>query len=178
MTLGPWRFARNDPTSWRTAAVGLILAATVVGIAIVVGGPEARILNGIGAILWVGSGVLLAFSLPPAQRQLAGWASALASGLILGAIVRPGGLLEAVVGFAVAGAVIVLAAGDRSGGWALLAPAIYLPVHLVIGVGRAILRNGGVRTEPPPTAAIVPLTMLLAAAIAGALVASYVRRGR
>jgi hypothetical protein len=178
MTLRPWRIARNDPTSWRTAAIGLILAATIVGVAIIVGGPAARILNGIGAILWVGSGVLLALSLPPAQRQPAGWAVAIASGLILGAIVRPGSLAEAVVGFAVAGAVIVLAAGDRSGGWALLAPAIYLPVHLVIGIGRAIVSNGGVRTDPPPTAAIVPLAMLLAAAVAGAVAASFLRRGR
>jgi hypothetical protein len=60
----------------------------------------------------------------------------------------------------------------------LLVPAIYLPVHLFIGIGRAILRDGGVRTDPPPTAAIVPLAMLLAAAAAGALAAAVVRRGR
>jgi hypothetical protein len=57
-------------------------------------------------------------------------------------------------------------------------PAIYLPVHLLIGIARAILRNGGVRTDPPPTAAIVPLAMLLAAAAAGAMAATFVRRGR
>jgi hypothetical protein len=77
-----------------------------------------------------------------------------------------------------AGAVVVFAAADRTGAWALLVPAIYLPVHLLIGIGRAILRNGGVRTDPPPTAAIVPLAMLLAAAAAGALAAAVVRRGR
>ena len=126
------------------------------------------LLNAIGAVLWLVSGVLLAVSLPSAQRQLLGWAAAVASGFVLGALVRPGGLVEAIVWFALAGAVVVLAAGDRAGAWALLVPAIYLPVHLLIGIGRAILRDGGVRTDPPPTAAIVPLAMLLAAVVAGA----------
>ncbi|MBW3632163.1 MAG: hypothetical protein KY456_03945 [Chloroflexi bacterium] len=178
MIQGTFPTARNDPRSWRTAAAGLILAATIVGVAIVVGGATARILNPIGALLWLASGVLLALSLPTVERRALGFGVAIASGVILGALVRPGSLVEAVVGFAIAGAVVVLAAGDRSGGWALLAPAIYLPVHLLIGVGRAIVRGGGVRTDPPPTAAIVPLAMLLAAAVAGALVASAMRRNR
>jgi hypothetical protein len=178
MTQGTFPITRNDPRSWRTAAVGLILAATIVGVAIVVGGAPARILNPIGALLWLASGVLLALSLPSVERRALGFIVAIASGVVLGALVRPGSLIEAVVGFAIAGAVVVLVAGDRSGGWALLAPAIYLPVHLLIGVGRAIVRGGGVRTDPPPTAAIVPLAMLLAAAVAGTLVASAIRRQR
>ena len=105
-----------------------------------------------------------------------GWVAAIAGGFILGALVRPGGLVEVFVWFALAGAVVVLAAADRIGAWALLVPAIYLPVHLLIGIGRAILRNGGVRTDPPPTAAIVPMAMLLAAAAAGAVAAALVRR--
>lgn len=178
MTQATFPVARNDPRSWRMAALGLIVAATIVGVAIVLGGATSRILNPIGALLWLASGVLLALSLPRVARRVPGYLTAIASGVILGALVRPGSLLEAVVGFAIAGAIVVLVAGDRSGGWALLAPAIYLPVHLVIGVGRALLRGGGVRTDPPPTAAIVPLAMLLAAAVAGALVASAIRRNR
>ena len=178
MTLRPLRLSRDDPRSWRTAAAGLILAAAIVGLAIVVGGTSARPLNAIGAVLWLASGVLLAVSLPSVQRHLLGWAVAITSGLILGALVRPGSLVEVMVWFALAGAVVVFAAADRIGAWALLVPAIYLPVHLLIGIGRAILRNGGVRTDPPPTAAIVPLAMLLAAAAAGALAAAMVRRGR
>jgi hypothetical protein len=178
LTLRPLRVSRDDPRSWQTATAGLILAAAIVGLAIVVGGTTARLLNPIGALLWLASGVLLAFSLPSAQRTVLGWAAAVAGGLILGALVRPAGLVEVIVWFALAGAVVVVAAGDRVGAWALLAPAIYLPVHLLIGIGRAILRNGGVRTDPPPTAAIVPLAMLLAAAAAGALAAAVVRRGR
>jgi hypothetical protein len=178
LTLKPLHLSRNDPAAWRTAAAGLVLSAAIVGLAIVVGGTTARLLNPIGAVLWLASGVLLAISLPPAQRRVLGWAASIAGGFVLGAVVRPGGLVEAIVWFALAGAVVVLIAADRTGGWALLVPAIYLPVHLLIGIGRAILRNGGVRTDPPPTAAIVPLAMLLAAAAAGAVAAAIVRRGR
>ena len=178
MTLGPLHLSRNDPRSWRTAGAGLILAAAIVGLAIVVGGTTARVLNPIGAVLWLASGVFLAVSLPSVQREMLGWLAAIAGGFVLGALVRPSGVIEVVVWFALAGAVVVFAAADRTGAWALLVPAIYLPVHLLIGIGRAILRNGGVRTDPPPTAAIVPLAMLLAAAAAGALAAAIVRRGR
>jgi len=176
VTLRPIRLSRNDPNAWRAAAAGLLLAAAIVGLAIVFGGSTARLLNPIGAVLWLVSAVLLGVSLPPAQRPMLGWAAAVAGGFILGALVRPSGLIEVIVWFALAGAVAVLAAADRVGAWALLVPAIYLPVHLLIGIGRAILRNGGMRTDPPPTAAIVPLAMLLAAAAAGAVVAAIARR--
>jgi hypothetical protein len=178
MTLKPLRLSRNDPHSWRTAAAGLFLAAAIVGLAIVLGGTTARLLNPIGAVLWLVSAVLLGVSLPPAQRPMLGGAAAIAGGFILGALVRPSGLIEVIVWFALAGAIVVFAAADRIGAWALLVPAIYLPVHLLIGIGRAILGNGGVRTDPPPTAAIVPLAMLLGAAAAGALVATIVRRNQ
>jgi hypothetical protein len=168
--------ARGDPNRWRLGAAGLALAALLVGVAIVLGGGASRVVNPIGALLWVGSGLLLAASLPAAQRPPFGLLAAAGSGLLLGAVVRPGSPLEALLGFAIAGAVIVLAAGDRVGAWALLAPAIYLPVHLIIGVGRAIVREGGVRTDPPPTASIVPLMMILAAAAAGWLTAAMIRR--
>jgi len=176
MTLRPLRLSRNDPNAWRTAAAGLLLSAAIVGLAIVLGGSTARLLNPIGALLWLVSAVLLGVSLPSVERPMLGWAAAIAGGFILGALIRPSGLIEVIVWFALAGAIAVLAAADRVGAWALLVPAIYLPVHLLIGIARAILRHGGVRTDPPPTAAIVPLAMLLAAAAAGALVATMIRR--
>jgi hypothetical protein len=176
MAVRPIRIARADENSWRLAVAGLLLAAVIVGAAIAVGGAAARVLNALGAVLWLASGVVLARSLPLARRPALGWLVAVGSGVTLAALVRPGGLSEAVAAFAIAGALVVLAAGDRVGAWALLAPAIYLPVHLLIGIGRALLRGGAVRTDPPPTAALVPLAMLLAAAAAGALAASLVRR--
>src|SRR5215213_7968961 len=99
MTLTPLHLSRNDPAAWRTAAAGLVLAATIVGLAIVVGGTAARVLNPIGAVLWLASGVLLALSLPTARRIMPGWAAAIASGVILGALVRPSSLVEVVAWF-------------------------------------------------------------------------------
>jgi hypothetical protein len=169
-------FKRDAFGDWRIAAAGLFLAAAVVGVAIVIGGAVARTLNGVGALLWLISAGLLAFTLPSVQRRMAGWLAAIAAGLLLGGIVRPSSLVEAVIWFAVAGAAVVFVAGDRLGSWALLVPAIYLPVHLLIGISRALMRGGAVRTEPPPTAAILPLIMILAAALGGTLAAIYVRR--
>ena len=177
MTIGPLHLARHEQW-WRRAAVGLVIAAAIVSTAIVVGGAASRMLNGIGVVLWVGSGVLLALSLPPARRPAVGWVAAAAAALLLGGVIRPGNLAEVAIGFGLAGAAIVLVAGDCTGGWALLAPALYLPVHLVIGIGRAIVQAGGVRTDPPPTAAIVPLAIVVAAGLAGALAAAIVRAER
>jgi hypothetical protein len=176
MTLRPLRITRDDPNAWRVPAAGLVIAAAIVGIAILLGGTSARMLNGIGALLWIISGVFLALTLPPAPRQVIGWIVAFAGALALGGWIRPANLPEAVVGFAIAGAAVSLAAGDRGGGWALLVPTIYLPVHLLIGVGRAMIQGGGVRTDPPPTAAVLPVAMVLSAAIAGLLVATFLRR--
>ena len=180
MTAGRLQLSRTNanPNTWRIAAAGLIVAAVIVGIAITIGGTTARALNGTGALVWIASGVVLARSLPTPERRGLGWLVALAGALLLGAVIRPGTLAAASAGFGVAGALVVLAARDRSGGWAFLVPAIYLPVHLLIGVGRAAFLHRGVRTDPPPTAAILPLVMILAAAVAGALVASVLRRER
>ena len=154
----------------------MFVAAAIVGVAIVVGGSAARAINPIGAVVWVVSGVVLALSLPESRNQAAGWGAALASGFVLGAIVRPAEIGAAAFAFSLAGMFVVVVAGDRSGGWALLAPAIYLPVHLVIGIGRAMVADGGVRTDPPPTAALVPLAMLLGAVIGGMVGAAVLRR--
>ena len=172
-TLAAFR-SRGD--AWRLAAFGLVIAAGIVGIAITAGGPTARTLNGIGALIWVGSSVFLALTLPAARRAGIGWIAAVAAGLLLGGVILPGTVELVIACFAVAGAAIVMAAGDRTGAWGFLAPAIYLPVHLIIGIGRAMLREGGMRTDPPPTAAILPLTMILAAAVGAGLAASIVRR--
>ena len=105
-----------------------------------------------------------------------GWLAALGAGLLLGGVIRPSTIELAFVCFVVAGALVVAAAGDRSGAWGFLAPAIYLPVHLIIGIGRAMLRESGMRTDPPPTDAILPLCMILAAAVGAGIAASFVRR--
>ncbi len=162
---------------WQMAAAGLVAAGLVVALAIVVGGSAARALNGVGALIWVVSGVVLAISLPRPERLSVAWITAVVTGGLLGAVIRPSTFAVAIAAFAVAGAAVVLLGGDRSGGWALLTPAIYLPVHLAIGIGRAIMRGSEMRVAPPPTAALLPLSMVLAALAAGG-VAAYVLRSR
>ena len=156
----------------------MLLAGALVGVAIWIGWPWSRAINPVAALLWVASGVLLATRLPKVERPALGWIAAVAAGAILAAVVRPSGLAEAIVAFGIAGGVVAAAAGDRVGAWALLAPAVYLPVHLAIGIGRAVMRGGGVRTDPPPTSALVPLAMLVAAAVGGVLVAELLKRQR
>lgn len=167
---------RSRADAWRAAAIGLVIAASIVGIAITVGGSASRTLNGAGALFWVGSSVLLALTLPHARKASAGWLVAVAAGLLLGGLIRPSTVALAISCFAIASALVVVAAGDRSGAWGFLVPAIYLPVHLIIGIGRAMLRESGVRTDPPPTDAILPLCMILAAAVGAGAAASFVRR--
>lgn len=176
MTSNALAVFRSRGDVWRVAAIGLVIAASIVSLAVTVGGTSARTLNGVGALFWVGSSVLLALTLPPARRAGMGWIAALAAGLLLGGVIRPGTVELAIACFALAGAAVVFAAGDRMGAWGFLAPAIYLPVHLIIGIGRAMLRDNGVRTDPLPTAAILPLCMILAAAVGAAVAASIVRR--
>src|SRR5688572_10512922 len=100
MSVGQLAIFRADAGSWRTGTTGLFLAAAIVGVAIFIGGPVARVLNPIGAILWVVSGVLLARSLPAAPRPVPGWLLAAVNGVALGALVRPSSLPEAIIGFA------------------------------------------------------------------------------
>lgn len=161
---------------WRMGATGLLVAGAIVGVAIYVGGPAARALNGVGAIIWLGSAVALIRALPHVPRAAAGRLVALATGVAVAGWVRPATISESVLVFLVAGAAVVLVAGDRAGAWGLLVPAIYLPAHLVIGIGRAIMRGGAMRTEPPPTAALVPLAMIVAALVGGMAAAALARR--
>lgn len=178
MTFGAWGLSRDDPQRWRLGAAGLIVAAVIVGVAIGVGGTFARVLNPIGAVIWIAAGVLLAMSLPAARRPPLGLAAAAGAGLLLSGVIRPGTLEEAALGFGIAGVLVVLAAGDRTGAWAFLTPTIYLPLHLAIGIGWAIVHGARMRTDPPPTASLVPLMMLVATAVGGLLAAALVRRLR
>lgn len=169
--------SRGGGQRWQMAAAGLVVAGLVVALAIMVGGSTARALNGVGALLWVASGVLLAISLPKPERLPLAWAAAIVTGGLLGGVVRPSTFAVAIASFAIAGAAVVLLGGDRTGGWALMAPAIYLPVHLAIGIGRALMRGSEMRVAPPPTAALLPFSMVVAALVAG-VVAAYLLRSR
>ncbi|MBA3643197.1 MAG: hypothetical protein H0W59_03915 [Chloroflexia bacterium] len=158
---------------WQRPGGVLVGAACLVGLAIVLDeGRLARVINGLGGISWLLGAAMLAWSL----RGAAGW---LRSGLVLGVtvlalavLVRPTDLAAAIIGFAIGGAIVALVSTERPMHWALLVPAMWLPAHIVVGIARSTIDGAAaVRTAPPPTAAIVPLAMVLAAGLAGLLVA-------
>ena len=156
---------------WRAGAL-LVLAAAIVGLAIAIEGTMARALNGVGAVCWLVAGVLLARSVRSTKRWPLGTLATLGIVVVLSLVVPPTDLTAAVVGFAAAGALLAALMRERQVGWSLLVPAAWLPVHLAVAIG-GLLNQGeaSVRTDPPPTAALVPLAMVLAAAAGGLLVA-------
>ena len=166
--------ARPDSLSTTaTAAPGvlLVLAAAIVGLASALDGTAARLLNGVGGLCWLAAAALLARSLRRARERRLSLAVVAVAVLVLALAVRPSDLPASLVGFSVAGALVAVVARHHPLRWALLVPAAWLPAHLAIAILRAF-RDGTrtVRTDPPPTAALVPLSMVLAALAAAWLV--------
>lgn len=158
-----------------TPQVLLVIAGIAVAASILVGAPLARPVNGLAGLLWVASAVWMLVSLRGERRWLPTLCAALAGALVMAVVVRPGTYPEAILGFLVAGGAVALVARGGDGRWALLAPALYFPLHIGIAIGRVVLSGGAraVRTDPPPTEAFVPLSMILAAAVAGVLVSRW-----
>ena len=149
----------------------LILAAAIVGLAIALDGTAARLLNGVGGLCWLAAAALLARSLRRDRERPIPLALAAVAVLTFALAVRPSDLLASLVGFSVAGALVAAVARRHPLRWALLVPAAWLPAHLAIAILRALRDDAGtVRADPPPTAALVPLSMVLAALAAAWLV--------
>lgn len=168
--------------SWLGSPLSLAVAAVLVGVAIVGDGVLARAFNGIGGLLWLACCVTMirARNGDPARWRTGAVLVGLA--VVLAVVARPSDGLAAVVGFGVAAGVLAFVAESNRVAWSTLLPAVWLPVHLGIAIGRVAWRGlfGGeaaVRTDPPPTTAIVPLLMVLSAWGAGLLVATL-RDGR
>lgn len=161
-----------------TPPVLLLLAGIVVALAIIAGGSTARVLNGAGGLVWLAAAGWMLVALRRQPNRIAIGLSALACAVVMAVLVRPGTYPEAILGFLVAGGAVALVANERTGIWAMLAPALYFPLHIVVAIGRVALSGGGreVRTDPPPTEAFVPLAMIVAAALAGVLVGRWLQR--
>lgn len=165
------RLIGGGPVRVRRSVGALIVAGLVVAVAILTGGAVGRSINGVGALIWMASTVVLLLALHGEPRWSLTLALATLVTLVLSYGVEPTDVGTAVPGFAIGGAAIALIARP-SVAWAFVVPALWLPVHLLTAVIPAIIRasTGGeasVRTDPPPTAAVVPLTMILSAGIAG-----------
>lgn len=158
----------------------LALAAALVGVAIVADGGLASATNGAGGILWLSAAVLIFRGLGwgRGSRWMVPLVVAVTFALVL--LVRPRDPLMAIVGFSIGGFLVGGLASRERVRWAAMVPALWLPLHLGVAISRAVLReaNGevaSVRTDPPPTAALVPLLMVVSA-IAGGLLVSWVLR--
>ncbi|HEV2109240.1 MAG TPA: hypothetical protein VGR16_13335, partial [Thermomicrobiales bacterium] len=116
----------------------LIAGALVVAVAIVTGGTLARAVNGVAALLWFGSLWLVWTSLGSERRRLALTAVTVVTTLVLVLVVKPSDLFMAAVGFSIAGLIVSVAAGRSEVQWAAMVPALWLPVHLGVTIGRAL----------------------------------------
>lgn len=172
----------SSSTSSRTAypvmpGLLLLLAAVLVGIAIVVDGQLGRVVNGVGGAIWLVAAVLLGRELRGARRPWFGAAAVIVVIATLVLVVRPGDMFAALIGFALGGAIVAALVVDRSVVWSLMMVAVWLPGHIALRVALAALAGETrVRTDPPPTAALVPATMVVAALAAGTLVDRLRRR--
>jgi carbon starvation protein CstA len=104
--------------------------------------------------------------------------------VVVAFIVRPSDLLLAAVGFGGAGLIVASLAQNHELLWVKLIPALYLPFHIGTALLGALVRSmtgteASIRSEPPPTTAIVPLTMVVAALVGGYVAVSIkARRSR
>lgn len=172
--------SRTDLADMLRAPLALAVAALLVGIAIVWDGAAARAMNGVGGVLWVACAVVMVRSLLDDPRRLRLGALVLALAMVFAVVVRPSDGVIAVVAFGVGGAAIAAASQTRAIEWSVLLPAIWLPVHLAVAIARVAVRaimdgEASVRTDPPPTTAVVPLLMVSAAWAGAILVVRFVR---
>lgn len=159
--------------------IALAAATVIVGASILAGGEAGRVLNGVSGLIWfaaAGALGLAAFRTRPAWLV---WAVAVAMTGVVAFLVKPSDLLLAIVGFGVAGAAMAVVAGPHGLLWAKFVVALYLPFHIGAAVAKAMYRSlsgneAAIRSDPPPTAALVPVAMLLAA-LGGALIVGWAR---
>ena len=164
-------------TKLERIATGTLAAATVVvGMSIVADGTLAKGLNGVSGLTWFASSAMFAIEGKRREAPVMQWAGTIGLTAVVAFLIRPSDLVLATAGFGGAGVLTGLLVKRDPIFWAKMIPAFYLPLH----IGTAILKAAGrsalgmdssIRTDPPPTAAIVPAVMLVAA-IAGGWIAS------
>ena len=159
--------------------MALIGSTVVVGAAIAIDGQIGRVLNGTGGLIWFGAAGILAWAASKTHEGLRTWIVAIGLTAAVAFVAKPTDLVNATLGLGIAGSVIASLVRDRQILWATLIPALYLPAHIGTAILKAIGRNllgldSSIRSEPPPTATIVPFVMV-AAAIAGGWLISKLR---
>lgn len=164
----------------RIATGTLAVATVIVGASIVADGQLARILNGVAGITWFASSAMFILEGRKRGSTALQWAGITALTAVVAFVIKPSDIVLATIGFVPAGFVAASIAGRNPIFWAKMIPALYLPLHIGTAVLKAIGRNAlglesSIRTDPPPTAAIVPAVMLVAAVVGGFLARRFRR---
>jgi hypothetical protein len=174
------RISINQLQRWGTAS--LFGATGIVGAAIAIDGQVGKILNGTGGLVWFGAAGLLGMAAAKSSESRRQWIAAVGLTAVVAFVAKPTDLVNATLGLGIAGAAIASLARERQVLWATLIPALYLPAHIGTAILKAIGRNilgmeSSIRSEPPPTATVVPFVMVAAAIAGGWLVSRWRERG-
>ncbi|MGB3329866.1 MAG: hypothetical protein WBA46_12975 [Thermomicrobiales bacterium] len=157
----------------------LVTATGIVAASIITDGQISKALNGLGGLTWFASSALLVMAARQSPAHRWQWAATIGLTAAVAFVIKPTDLTLATVGFGAAGLAIGMLAKADPVLWAKLIPGLYLPLHIGTAILKVIGRNAlgleaSIRTQPPPTAAIVPFVMVVAA-VAGGFVASALR---
>jgi len=152
----------------------LVGASLIVGASILLDSSFAKVLNGTGGLAWFVAAAMLSIAAFRSSRSPRQWFAAVFLAMIVAFVVRPSDLLLAILGFGFAGLAIVWLAPLHNVLWAKLIVGMYLPFHVGAAIGKSVVRSlagieTSMRTDPPPTAALVPLVMVVAAMVGGVL---------
>jgi hypothetical protein len=167
-----WNRAREDRLPL------LVAAAIIVGVAIAMGGDARRFVNGVGGVVWLVAGFLIvtrAVASGVSLRQVGQVAFVI---VILSYLIRPTDPFWAAIGFGWGGVAVGFNGRDLGSKMGAMLGALWLPTHLLLAVARAVVRNirdepAALRSDPPPTAALVPLIMVVAAWMLATLTAEW-----
>lgn len=156
----------------RIATGTLATATVIVGASIVADGTLARALNGVAGITWFASSAMFIYEGRKRGAPALQWAGTLGLTAVVAFVIKPSDIVLATAGFGGAGLITGMLVARDPIFWAKMIPALYLPLH----IGTAVLKAAGrsalgmessIRTEPPPTAALVPAAMLVMATAGG-----------
>lgn len=162
----------------RIATVTLGAATVLVGASIVADGTLARALNGVAGFTWFASSALFILERRRRGATSLQWIGITALTAVVAFVVKPSDIVLATVGFVPAGLAAGIIGSRNPMLWAKMVPALYLPLHIGTAVLKAVGRSAlgmesSIRTEPPPTAAVVPMVMLAAAMVGGFLARKF-----
>ena len=161
----------------------VLLAATVlVGISIIADGTVAKAFNGVAGVAWFAAAGMLLVAAWKARVGGATLGVVVALTAMVAFVVKPSDILLAVIGFGSMGVLVALFSPAYGSLLARLVVGLYLPLHIGTAVLKAIARSlsgneASLRTDPPPTAALVPLVMFVAA-VGGAELVRYLKQRR